>query len=465
MSDNKYLFEIKQELSRGGPGLCLAKWYEVSMHLESGHNHSCVHPRTHRVSEDEVRANYHALHNSQYKKSVRAEMLAGGRPPECNYCWNMEDVGDPDIIPDRVYFSSVHLDEKRRIGKDAVQEIIDLGPDHDFFPRSVEVSFSTTCNFKCSYCGPEVSSRWFKEIEKHGPYPIILTGTSINQMQRQQKIPIPDREYNPYIEAFWKWLPEAYPHIKILRVTGGEPLLIHHTFRLMDWVKANPRPDLELGINSNLGVPDSIFDRFVAAMREISERKSVGKLVVWTSCEATGDQCDYIRYGMNYQKWLVNLRRVLDEIPDCSIRIMTTYSALSVTSYLDFCRDIYELRRQYGDRIIFDTHTYLHYPKYLAIDILTPDFREYFQKECDFIAEMKSQGLATDHEVFQSQRQLSYFDARIKNPLEQLSLLRKDFFTFVDEYDYRRGTNFLETFPEFRDFYELCKNTIWWDEE
>ena len=34
---------------------------------------------------------------------------------------------------------------------------------------------------------------------------------------------------------------------------------------------------------------------------------------------------------------------------------------------------------------------------------------------------------------------------------------RKDFILFINEYDKRRGKNFLETFPEMEDFYNSCK--------
>ena len=37
---------------------------------------------------------------------------------------------------------------------------------------------------------------------------------------------------------------------------------------------------------------------------------------------------------------------------------------------------------------------------------------------------------------------------------------RKDFVKFVDEHDKRRGTNFLETFPEYEQFYTEVKNGI-----
>ena len=34
--------------------------------------------------------------------------------------------------------------------------------------------------------------------------------------------------------------------------------------------------------------------------------------------------------------------------------------------------------------------------------------------------------------------------------------VRKDFYTFVNEWDRRKGTSFLYVFPEYKDFYEMC---------
>ena len=35
---------------------------------------------------------------------------------------------------------------------------------------------------------------------------------------------------------------------------------------------------------------------------------------------------------------------------------------------------------------------------------------------------------------------------------------RRNFYRFFSEHDKRRGTNFVETFPELEDFYGLCKS-------
>ena len=48
----------------------------------------------------------------------------------------------------------------------------------------------------------------------------------------------------------------------------------------------------------------------------------------------------------------------------------------------------------------------------------------------------------------------------------RINHLRAQFADFITEYDLRRGTNFKETFPEYAEFYELCKrSTIRWQEK
>jgi hypothetical protein len=50
-----------------------------------------------------------------------------------------------------------------------------------------------------------------------------------------------------------------------------------------------------------------------------------------------------------------------------------------------------------------------------------------------------------------------YYLARDHKENEQTNISRRNFVAFIDEHDRRRGTNFLETFPELGDFYSFCK--------
>ena len=198
--ENPIYTQMEEQLNEVGPGMCLAKWTQVTLQLQTGHNHSCHHPRTHKINKNEIIRNPSALHNTQYKKLRRREMLTGKRPEECDYCWNVED--NSDRFSDRTFKSSESW------SKPHYNEIINADWRQDFNPRYVEVAFSNACNFKCSYCAPAFSTTWMQEIEKFGAYPTTDRFNDLEYNRFEDKMPIPQREDNPYTEAFWKWWPD-----------------------------------------------------------------------------------------------------------------------------------------------------------------------------------------------------------------------------------------------------------------
>ena len=204
---------MKQKLDEVGCGFCLAKWTQVTIHLQNGHTHSCHHPVTHKVPLVELENNPSALHNTEFKKQQRKTMLEDGRPEECVYCWNVEDSSD--FFSDRVFKSADawSLPSYKKIKR--------LDWKENFNPRYVEVLFSNACNQKCSYCSPTISSAWMEEINAHGAYPTTSEFNSLKYVMDEDKMPIPHREENPYVEAFWKWWPELYRDLHTFRITGG----------------------------------------------------------------------------------------------------------------------------------------------------------------------------------------------------------------------------------------------------
>ena len=94
MSD---IFETKKKLNAVSSSFCLAKWTDVTIHLESGTTHSCHHPAVHEISLEELKNNPSALHNTQFKIEQRKKMLAGERPAECEYGGKIEDLKTNDI--------------------------------------------------------------------------------------------------------------------------------------------------------------------------------------------------------------------------------------------------------------------------------------------------------------------------------------------------------------------------------
>jgi hypothetical protein len=198
-TDNKSHFLTAAEKMQAdlGPALCLAKWKQVSLHLPTGLNNSCYHPPLHQIPIEDIGRDPSALHNTPFKKSQRKLMLAGVKPAECSYCWNMEAH---DKLSDRHYRSG-----EPWAAKD-YSVITKSTGDEDAIPSYVEVNFNNACNLSCSYCSPQFSSSWQQEVDRHGGYPTSTIHNDPGHFAGRNR-PIPARDHNPYVEAFWEWWP------------------------------------------------------------------------------------------------------------------------------------------------------------------------------------------------------------------------------------------------------------------
>ena len=74
--------DMGEALDKVSPSFCLAKWFNVSIHIPTGRTHSCYHPPVHRIPMEELEADPSALHNTKHKKKQREMMLKGERPKE-----------------------------------------------------------------------------------------------------------------------------------------------------------------------------------------------------------------------------------------------------------------------------------------------------------------------------------------------------------------------------------------------
>lgn len=459
------LIEIKDKLDSVSKTFCVAKWKQVTMHLHNGQTHSCHHPSTHKVPIEEIALNPTALHNTHYKKLQRKQMLEGERPGECDYCWRVEDTNDSSIYSDRIYKSAAPW------ANQYIDEIKNNSWDYDVDPSYVEVNFGNVCNFKCSYCSPIVSSQWMEEITKYGHYPTSTKFNNLRYLKLNDQMPISNKDTNPYVDAFWKWWPKLYSKLEIFRITGGEPLLNKNTFKVLNFIIDNPNPNLELGINTNLNPPKEVFDRFIEKVKIIVNEGKVKNLKFYTSAEAYGKQAEYIRFGLNYNQWLDNIHRIYEEIPNAEFTIMSTYNILSIFSYKQFMKDILDIKQKYSNHdlqapAMYIDIPYLRYPQHQSIFIIEPymtkliyDQVTYAYQNLEYSKwyETANRGFY-ENEADKLKRIYNMATEHVKQNSNDFDVdNRKDFVKFVDEHDRRRGTNFLETFPEMSDTYHKWK--------
>lgn len=458
---NEVFRDTKNKLDNVGCGLCLAKWTQVTMHLHNGMTHSCHHPAPHKIPLKEIERNPSALHNTRFKKQKRKEMLEGKRPDECSYCWNVED--NSNGFSDRVYKSSEPWSSPY------FNEISTSDWRKDYNPKYVEVSFANTCNFKCSYCGPQYSSRWVEEIESKGPYQLSHAYNQVDTLRERNEMPYKKSEYNPYIEAFWKWWPDLYHDLHTFRITGGEPLLSKDTFKLLDYIIETPTPNknLSLCINSNLGIPEIVFQQLIPRMDKIINEELVHEFIIFTSLDTWGKQAEYIRHGLDFNLVWERIDFLLDRYKPLTVDIMSTYNALSVPGYQELIKNVYKLKerhhnpyRYWGSALLLDS-SYLRWPPHQSVKILNNEWGYEIDQQAklaDFYEQIRT-GVTdgygyTDIEINKIKRIKDWFTT--KDSPSILAQNRKDFYTFIVEHDRRRGTSFKNTFPDLIPFLNQC---------
>ena len=456
-------FKIRDELiNKVSSTFCAAKWLQSTIYLWNGYTHSCHHPTPHKVDPEAVKLNPKALHNTPTKLCARKEMLAGIQTKECDYCWNIENLKE-DHLSDRTYKSADSW------ALPHIEEVVKSGDGENINPTYLEVAFENTCNLKCTYCSPDVSSRWMEEIQLYGPYKLANSALhDLSYLKDIGKFPIHRDDPNPYVDAFWLWWPELYKSLKVFRITGGEPLLSKHTWRVFDYIIENPRPDLDLAVNTNLCVSQKIIEKLVDYSNKLQGK--VKSFEIYTSCEATGKQAEYIRFGLDYEQFMKNVEFILTNTPDeVRVNFMVTTNILSVTTFEGFLQSILELRENFPS--IPDSNgvhlnrtpimiAYLRWPEYLSIRNLPQEAKlkysvlwKKFSKENTFESRPGGLGRLYLEEVDQINRFINFMNTTDPN----LEINMRNFYLYHLEYDKRRNVDFLNIFPELASFYRKCK--------
>ena len=446
---SKFMSTAEQMREQLGPALCLAKWKQVSLHLTTGHTNSCYHPPLHKIELSDIERDPSGIHNTAYKKSQRVIMLKNERPGECQYCWNMEDLGQ---LSDRHYRSG---EPWAAVDFEAIKHSTGA---EDAIPSYVEVNFNHACNLSCSYCSPQFSSTWAAEVERSGAYPTSRPHNDPSHFTGNRR-PIPAREHNPYVEAFWAWWPTLYPKLRHFRMTGGEPLMDKNTYRVFDYVLAAPHPELHLNVTSNFSVEDSLFEKYLGYVKQLCNT-NIEHFMQYVSLDSgRGFQAEYIRHGMSADRVVANVNRYLHEVPNRnSLTFIITMNNLSVTGFREYMEWILRLRENYSrtyQRVWFDTPV-LREPAWQSLQILPESYAAKLEQCADWMDTHVGTELTgfRDYEVQRLRRDIAWMR---EGQSRDNAIAKADFYRFFSEHDRRRGTDFLRAFPEMRGWWQECE--------
>ena len=266
---------------------------------------------------------------------------------------------------------------------------------------------------------------------------------------------------------------EEYPWNGEHTTLGLEP--ITSTFGLSTHMSNNPKNPINTkGVKTTIQFKkDTEWNKWT----HIFDNVSCKHISVFISVDGIGDQAEYIRDGLDWEKLKHNVDRLLTETSRVSITFINTFNLLSIPSLNGFLDYILELRKKFGyqyqvdnnhkvlaQKIWFDT-PYMREPNWFNIQLCDNDLLDTIQENIDY---MKTKVLPDmeygftyqgfkNYEILKLERDLAWAKEGENMHDEELSDRVIRFYQYFSQYDKRRGFNFLETFPELVDFMREAK--------
>jgi len=419
--EKKY-FPIRTDTS------CLAKWSFSKIALHLGVTSSC-----HRVIDHKFDIETFNFHNTAEKIEQRETMLQGHWPSgdpgptetTCEeYCGKFEKNNGRS---DRQFYNSLPDLHPPELDQDSTLTHVD--------PTILEVYLDNTCNLKCVYCGPELSSGIDSEMKKFGKF-------EKHNLVLESKFKHPDN-FSHIEEKFWEWMENNAHKLKRLHLLGGEPFYQTQFDTFLEFLENNPCPDLELEIVSNLMIKKSKLEKYIGRIKQLIAKKKLGRLDMHCSIDCWGPQQEFTRHGIKLTQWEDNFRYLIGE-RWIKLNLNGAISVLTIKTIPGLLKKLKEWSQ---DRKIEHYFAQVYYPDYMAPDILGAD---------EFSNDFKTILNLMETESWHGPSAKEHFTAitnNVKNSrLDKGKVLQ--LITYLDEIDRRRKTDWKTLFPwleEYRD--------------
>jgi hypothetical protein len=326
----------------------------------------------------------------------------------------------------------------------------------------LEILLSTHCDLKCSYCSPQFSTKWAEEALKYG---------DVDQGYMDWSKPHIDSE--EFEDSFWLWFDDSAIHsLDRIGMVGGEPMIQPNLFSFLDrMMESYNRLDTKkkpiLWFVTNLNASEKIIDRFYHYLPKLCE---VFQVEVHASMESFGKRAEYIRFGLNWDKFVRNANKLCsyEDKKNFHFGFQIANNSMSITGLLDFIKFAKDLQDTYKRGITLK-HNIVTLPEFHSPMILTKDFTKYLDDVVDYLEKLPVNRMLPVPDPLGTWESFLKWITNIRDSIKNqegekidwvggdVNDVRASFYKWFKQYDERREVNFLETFPEYTEFYNMCK--------
>ena len=283
------------------------------------------------------------LFNHPILQRRKNNLMTGVRCPDCHVCWESEDIAEESH---RTLYTKTY---ESKILKD---KLFDVNTPATF----IELELTNKCNLACVYCGPQLSSRWQKELKQRHP------DTEDDIFHKVMEL------FTEYCNT--KLTNEPYINISLL---GGEPFFTDHMYIFLDYLSnfhVNPEQEVTVTITTGMAFPEKKFTKFI----ELIERTPNIIYIMQLSGEAIDERAELIRWGLDFETWNNNLDMFLTEsarLNNLFIGFGCAHNALSLPYFKDYLVYINNKLAEHDYKSdVWFLINYVEDPQYLSISML-----------------------------------------------------------------------------------------------
>jgi len=364
---------------------------------------------------------------SRYMAHVRKQMLMGIWPVECGGCKNAENLG---LASHRTGIIDRDPEAYKNLIADPSEEKAKL--------TSLDLRISNECNFKCRSCSVSFSNVWRDDFNaiypNHALSEKLKENKAITGIEKQA--------------SFWEQLDDKQlANIKEWHFAGGEALLSDKHYQLLEKLISIKSFDSKITYTTNLSITK--YKKW-----DILEMLKPFKHVVFhVSLDGAGEKGEYIRKGLNWKRWIKNLKSIRENLPHA---ILDIHFVVSIFNILDLDWHINEIESidEFLDPISKNLKlgfTCLENPSYLSIQTLPPELKNKAKER--LLAIYNDENTASN---------IKESMLGIINFIENRDLFkqqRREFLRITKILDNRRKENYLSLFPELKEM-ENIKDEI-----
>jgi pyruvate-formate lyase-activating enzyme len=340
-------------------------------------------------------------------------MLAGELVDGCSRCHQSESYGDES--------SKRQMYNERWLDNPTTQEKINQGTVIDCRVADIDLRFGNLCNLACKSCNTLYSSRLekeLKEIDSKEFYTFHDT-SKINDWYETEI-------FNQNIDSQLHNLSQIY-------ITGGEPTIIKKNYEVLEKLVLSGRSkEMRLIINSNM---TNLNSKFYSLIKEF------GNVTFYASIDGYGTLQEYIRYPSNWEQIDKNLRYLLDNCDNITLRPMPVIQILNLNKMVELFEYFETFNRNARKPIVTMLPINLQVPQHLDCINLPVEYKkEAWAKIEAWMATAEYQD-PSFYKKMQVIKTKCFIDVDYKHELGR-------FFQMNDKFDNHRNSHLKDINPE-----------------